>query len=134
MGIILIVLLLLLLFIGTEMKKSRNVPTTHTEPFDGVGSTPPTFDPNSRNNDYYFDRTGRKGVLFKQFPQKNKYTPEPKKTRIINYNNTIHKLEIYPGDYYAPCVSKCDYNNLPHDIKYNDEINVYQIIEQGVLI
>lgn len=59
------------------------------------------YELNSPDNDYYYDRSGLKGNLFKKYPV---LTTENKqiihKKEIDNFNSIINKLELYYEDVY----------------------------------
>ena len=61
----------------------------------------PVLNYNSDINDYYYDRAGMKGALFR--PMLEKKYELPKKSVSINYMKTIHDSQIYPANFYDVC-------------------------------
>ena len=105
------------------------------EPFnDGqtfVGSAKPTFVPTNKN-DFYFDRTGRKGIMFNKLSDKKIWKMPKKTTTPVYYDNTIKKLELYPNKMYAPCAS-VNFDKILPPVYKNDPNNTYLTFNQGVL-
>jgi len=139
MGIFLIILVILLVCLNNDLfpRKGKKIycidqPIT-TEPF--LGQYAPSFNSNSRGNDYYYDKTGMKGTLFHLESKKKYELPEE-----VKHKNDIRKavkdLEIYPETFYAKCESDFDYDSLekmPVKI-HNDYLNTYLNFNKGVLI
>lgn len=134
MEIILIVLILVLLFLNKEI--FNNHPSKKcTEPMsvEMPDDQEPSFNPNSRSNDYYYDRTGMKGSLF-NILGKSKYMLPKVTPRKLDYNKTIHDLELYPEQFYSECKSEFDQSKLTHPTINNDPLNTYLDFNQGVLV
>jgi hypothetical protein len=129
-----IVLVLFMLFLARE--------STQHESFLGgpsfVGSSPPTYANNNRSNDYYFDRTGRKSSMFRRLPSAPTWELPPAKECSIDYEKTIHSMELYPSKFYMEPVSP--YN--PEEVAVVEAepagppnlLDIYQNIGQGYLI
>lgn len=132
MELSLIVLLLIMVFITSQHKNSNSDNFNAGQSF--VGTTPPTHISNSRSNDYYMDRTGRKGILYNQMSEHKLYDAPPPNKRMINYGKTIKQLEIYPDTFYAKCVSKYNPDKVGYQNINNDPMNVYLTFDQGTLI
>ena len=133
--IILIIILLFLFEINNKQKYKKGSiykPCTK-ERF--LGSYETLFDDNSKNNDYYFDRSGRKGVLFRPLKKKKWELPKLVK-REPNYPKAIHKLELYPEKFYTKCVSEFDNDALQkiQPTPHNDPYNTFLQFNKGVLI
>jgi len=108
MGILLVVLILFLLFLNSEIFKKPKL-IGCVEPFSeeaypvGFGNS---FNPNSRSNDYFYDRTGMKGTLFSKLSPVDIYEPIKKEiVPILSQLEVSHKLEIYPEAFYQNCES-----------------------------
>ena len=92
----------------------------------------PEFNPNSRNNDYDYDRNGRKGILFNQGKYKAT-APIEKENLKFDYDDVVHKLELYPEKFYNKCTSEFDPDELQDEIINNDPSNTYLGFNQGVI-
>lgn len=111
MGFVLVIFILFLLFLNTEIFNKMYLTSSDgcVENFSeeaypiGDGNS---FNPNSRSNDYFYDRTGLKGSLFSKLSPVNIY--EPVKKELIpklSQTEVVHKLEVYPIQFYETCVS-----------------------------
>jgi hypothetical protein len=141
MEILLIVLIIFLLFLNKELfaKPDNSKKCVESLSVEMPDSEAPSFNPNSRNNDYYYDRTGMKGILFKPLSDKKKYMMPNEEPLVLDYHKTIRKLELYPEKFYAKCVS--DFNQdklLPPHINFTDAFIPgpygYLTYNQGMLI
>jgi hypothetical protein len=141
MGFLLVVLILFLIFLNNEIFNKtppqtsyRNVEKFSEEAYPiGYGNS---FNPNSRSNDYFYDRTGLKGSLFRKMSPIPIYESEKKEpVPIMSQNDIVHKLELYPIQFYEPCKSDFIQSQLlPPVYKKPDYLNDYLNFDQGVLI
>ena len=109
MKILLVILVLFLLFLNAEIFQSTPFGNSHTDQTEALSvempdGESPSFNSNSRNNDYYYDKSGMKGTLFNTLSEPKYMLPSP----VIyepNYSQAIKKLGIYPENFYARCSS-----------------------------
>jgi hypothetical protein len=108
MRFLLVILILFLLFLNSEIF-NKPKPVGFVEKFSEEAyplSFGNSFNSNSRNNDYFYDRTGMKGTLFSKLPPVD--THDPIKKEIVPTSSQLevsHKLEIYPEAFYQKCES-----------------------------
>lgn len=114
-----ILLILILLFINDEIfdtstkKKKKyyylNLPPRNNKPegfISGQQIAPFNHDEYELLNpsmEYYYDRTGRKGNLFRKQDNNKTNSLEINKPKFDNVNSVLNKLEIYPEQIYNTC-------------------------------
>lgn len=114
-----ILLILILLFINDEIfntstKKEKkhyyiNIPPRDNKPegfISGQQIAPFNHDEYELLNpsmEYYYDRTGRKGNLFRKQNNNETISLEINKPKFDNVNSVLNKLEIYPEKIYNTC-------------------------------
>ncbi len=138
----LLILVALMLWFVSE-RNGCSLPVIHTqhqhyhEPFLGTDKSPMiselSFNSNSRSNDYFYDKTGMKGTLFRTLPTEPKYEVPEKKEIILPEHRVVKYLEIYPEQFYAKCESKFKQSDLIEPSYNNDPLNVRLGFNQGVL-
>lgn len=112
-----ILLILMLLFINNEMfmpvKKEKTyrlyLPPKNDKPeffISGQHIAPFNYDDYELLNpsmEYYYDRSGRKGNLFRKQNYNEANLLEMNKPKFDNVNSVLNKLEIYPEQIYNSC-------------------------------
>ena len=118
-----------LVFLNGEVFHKQN----NQEQF--LGEYEPSFNSNSRSNDYYYDRTGLKGTMF-NLVSKKKYEPLKEIKHINNYRKAVRDLELYPETFYTKCFSDFNHDEIEKIpiTTNNDPLNTYLRMDQGVLI
>jgi hypothetical protein len=105
MGVLFIILIMFLLFLNSNRanysyRKYGNKCDGFSEESYPVGDGN-HFNPNSKNNDYYYDRTGLKGSMFNVLSPTNIYEPLQKiKDPVLTHSDIVYKLELYPDSIY----------------------------------
>lgn len=132
--IILLVAILGLLFILKDLVYCRKYTVGGCEGFnmEMYDDQEPAFNPNGTTSDYYYDRNGMKGILYNNLGC-SKYELPPKENLQFNYDDIIHKLEIYPNKLYDKCESQYNPNELEGNIINNNPSTTYLNFNQGVL-
>jgi hypothetical protein len=85
------------------------------------------------SNEYYTDRNGRKGTIYQHLSNKPLFNKLKKKSKIMSFQHTINKLELYTADVYNECESDFIQSDIVDSVINNDPINVYLPFNQGVL-
>lgn len=114
MGFLLIILILFLLYMNYELfggyplgLKSNYYNESFSEESYPIGEGN-YFNPNSRSNDYFYDRTGMKGSVFIDVVEAldSKITKENTKENkppALSQLDMSYKLELYPLGMYTDC-------------------------------
>lgn len=108
MGFLLIILILFLLYMNNELFSNTNYNLKDnykyyeyfSEESYPVGEGSYYFNPNSRSNDYFYDRTGMKGSVFIDISEEPVFDKEYKKPVILSQIDAVYKLGLYPEDIY----------------------------------
>lgn len=90
------------------------------------------FNSDSKRNDYYYDKTGMKGTMFRT--QTNPiYDVKVEKDLILPESRIIKHLGIYPEEFYGNCESDFEQTDLPEPVYDNNPLNKRLQFNQGVL-
>lgn len=71
------------------------ISSQHIAPFNSDN-----YELSSPDTEYYYDRSGLKGNLFKTFPINNEIKHKTYEKKIDNFNSIINKLELYNYEIY----------------------------------
>ena len=110
----LVLLIVILLFFNDEIfntnKIHNDVSCTNSDAFMS-GVVIPPFNEDEYNLwnpdfEFYFDKTGRKGILYNNLDidiNTNDEYPKKQHEKFDNVNSILNKLEIYPPEIYNSC-------------------------------